>query len=403
MTNKKILLLGGSAQQVIAIKKAKELGYNTILCDYLPDNPGQYEADKFYQVSTTDKASVLNIAQKENINAIIAYASDPAAPTAAYIAEKMNLKTNPYKSVEILCNKDLFKKFLLREGFNVPNSRGFDNKKTAIKEAMKYSFPIIIKPVDSSGSKGITVIKDNNRFEIEKAIDFAFGFSRNKRIIIENFIEKKHRYLIGGDIFVINGKISIWGLLNCHRDSNVNKLVPVGKSYPLELEADDLNNVKITLQSIVDKLNIKNGPMNVELIVDKFGKVWPIDIGPRSGGNMIPDLLNYVFGIDVVEMCIKAVDTNEIVKYEEKEDNNRFYATHNLHTSKNGILKDIVFDKKIEKYLIKKCIYKSIGDEVSFFDNAAKALGIIFFKFSSRDEMMKYLENINEYISIEVE
>ena len=80
---KKILLLGGSAQQVIAIETAKKLGYYTVLCDFLTDNPGQYVADKFYLVSTTDKDAVLEVAQKENVDGVLAYASDPAAPTAA--------------------------------------------------------------------------------------------------------------------------------------------------------------------------------------------------------------------------------------------------------------------------------------------------------------------------------
>lgn len=93
---KKILLLGGSAQQVIAIETAKRLGYYTILCDYLTDNPGQYYADKFYLISTTDKEAIFKVAFDEAIDGVIAYASDPAAPTAAYVAEKMNLPTSPY-------------------------------------------------------------------------------------------------------------------------------------------------------------------------------------------------------------------------------------------------------------------------------------------------------------------
>ena len=83
---KKILLLGGSAQQVIAVETAKKLGYYTVLCDYLPDNPGQYVADKFYLESTTDKKTILKIAEKEKVSGILAYASDPAAPTAAYLS-----------------------------------------------------------------------------------------------------------------------------------------------------------------------------------------------------------------------------------------------------------------------------------------------------------------------------
>ena len=124
----KILLLGGSAQQVVAIETAKKLGLYTVLCDYLPDNPGQTYADKFYLVSTTDKEAILKVAQKEQINYVIAYASDPAAPTAAYVAEKMGLPTNPYRSVEILCNKDLFREFLLTHGFNTPKAEGFKSK-----------------------------------------------------------------------------------------------------------------------------------------------------------------------------------------------------------------------------------------------------------------------------------
>ena len=106
---KKILLLGGSLQQIKAIETAKKLGLFTVLCDYLEDNPGQYHADKFYQISTTDREAVLDVARTEEIDCIIAYASDPAAPTAAYVAEQTHLPGNPYRSVEILCDKEKFR------------------------------------------------------------------------------------------------------------------------------------------------------------------------------------------------------------------------------------------------------------------------------------------------------
>ena len=106
---KKILLLGGSHQQIIAIETAKRMGYYTVLCDYLEDNPGQNYCNRFYLVSTTDKEKILDVALKEKIYGILAYASDPAAPTAAFVAEKMGLPGNPYKSVETLCKKDRFR------------------------------------------------------------------------------------------------------------------------------------------------------------------------------------------------------------------------------------------------------------------------------------------------------
>lgn len=393
---KKILLLGGSAQQVVAIDKAKELGYSTILCDYLPDNPGQYHADKFYQESTTDKVAILKIAEEEKIDGIIAYASDPAAPTAAYVAEKLGLPTNPYVSVDILCNKNKFRNFLSENGFHSPVARGYSDVNTAIGDIDAFRFPIIIKPVDSSGSKGVTVL--HSRENVKEAVEFAFSFSRGHRIVIEEFIEKKHPYLIGGDIFIIGGKVVLWGLLNCHRDSKVNPLVPVGKSYPLVLSERDIERVHETLQNMVDKLHITHGAMNVELVIDKNDRVWPIDVGPRNGGNMIPDLLGMIFDVDIVEMSVRAAMGEKVSA--QIKDGAPFYATHNLHSDKNGIYRGIVFDDEIEKYIVRKCLYKQDGDEVEYFDNAAKALGIIFMKFGSREEMASVLDQVTEHIKI---
>lgn len=393
---KKILLLGGSAQQIIAIKTAKKHGYYTVLCDFLPDNPGQYEADKFYLTSTTDKEAVLKVAMDEKVDGVLAYASDPAAPTAAYVAEKMGLPTNPYQAVETLCNKDRFREFLRINGFNTPIAKGYSDKNV---DTSIFSLPVIVKPVDSSGSKGATVLRDWDG--LNKALDFAFSFSRSHRIIVEEFIEKKHEYLIGGDIFVDDGKVVLWGLLNCHRDETVNPLVPVGKSYPLLLDKEDVNSVHATLQSMVDKLGLKFGSVNVELVVDKNNRVWPIDVGPRAGGNMIPDLLGLIFGADVVEMAVLAA-MGEPLKCEMGE-GTPFYATHNLHTSKNGIYKGIEFSEELEKRIIKKCLYKKAGDKVEYFDNAAKALGIIFMKFDSQEEMLNTLRSINKQIRIVLE
>lgn len=393
---KKILLLGGSAQQVVSIKTAKNHGFYTVLCDFLPDNPGQHEADKFYLVSTTDKEAILEVAIKENVDGVLAYASDPAAPTAAYVAEKLGLPTNPYESVETLCNKDKFRVFLKENGFNAPVSKGYSNNDV---DTSLFSLPVIVKPVDSSGSKGATVLRDWS--DLHKACNFAFSYSRSHRIIIEEFIEKKHKYLIGGDIFVYDGKIILWGLLNCHRDSHVNPLVPVGKSYPLYLDEQDKFKVEKTLQNMIDKLKIRFGSVNVELVVDKYGKVWPIDVGPRAGGNMIPDLLGLIFGVDVVEMAVLTA-MGETIKNKVHK-GTPYYATHNLHTNESGVYKTINFSKELEKRIIKKCLYKNPGDRIEYFDNAAKALGIIFMQFNSLHEMEQILENINNYYEVIME
>lgn len=395
---KTILLLGGSAQQVVAVDTARRLGYDTVLCDYLPDNPGQYHADRFYQVSTTDKQAILEIARKERIDGIVAYASDPAAPTAAYVAEEMGLPGNPAAAVETLCNKDRFRQFLIANGFHAPVSGGYSDVEAAYADISRFSLPVIVKPVDSSGSKGVSVV--NRMEDLRQALEFAFSFSRGKRVIVEEFICKKHPYLIGGDVFVVDGKISLWGLLNCHRDERVNRLVPVGKSYPLLLERQDLENVKKTLQELVDQLQIRSGAMNVELVVDAQDRVWPIDIGPRNGGNMIPELLGYIFDVDIVELTILAA-MGEQVRLENR-DGTPCYATHNLHAAKAGTFESIRFSPTLSQYIVRKSIYKRPGDPVEYFDNAAKALGILFLKFPDEQTMFRIMEDIHSHIHIQL-
>lgn len=395
---KTLLLLGGSDQQVVAIETAKRLGYRTVLCDFLPDNPGQYTADKFYPVSTTDKEAVLEVAEKEKVDGVLAYASDPAAPTAAYVAESLGLPTNPSSAVETLCNKDLFRDFLRENGFNTPVSKGYRNAEAVSADIPMFHLPVIVKPVDSSGSKGATVL--HSWEGLDKALAFAFSFSRAHRIIVEEFIEKKHPYLIGGDIFVSDGKVILWGLLNCHRDERVNPLVPVGKSYPLLLEQSDVLQVQETLQNMIDKLGIRFGSMNVELVIDKNDRVWPIDVGPRAGGNMIPDLLGMIFGVDLVSMAVQSA-MGEPLQFEAKEPSG-YYATHNLHSIRDGTYKQILFSDELKSYLKKICLYKKSGERVERFDNASKCLGIIFMEFPHAGVANRIMDNIEKYIDVQL-
>ncbi|WP_163468925.1 acetyl-CoA carboxylase biotin carboxylase subunit family protein [Fusobacterium sp. IOR10] len=397
---KKILLLGGSTQQIPAIECAKKQGYFTVLCDYLEDNPGQYHADKFYCVSTTDKESILKVAKKEKINGIVAYASDPAAPTAAYVAEKLNLPTNPYKSVEILAYKDKFRNFLAENNFNCPLAKNFNNFKEAKESLEKFKFPVMIKPVDSSGSKGVVKLNSDKNFE--KIFNNSLKVSRNRKVIIEEFIEKSHDFIIGGDCFVIDGEVKFWGLLNCHRDTSVNPLVPVGKSYPLMISESQKEKIEVTINRLIKLLNINFGGFNLEMMFDKDDDLYLIEVGPRNGGNMIPDLLKIICDVDMVLLTIECAMGNYNINLENKSSKDSFNATHNIHSSKNGILNEIIFDDSLKSNIIKKVLYKQKEDNIEYFNSANKALGIVFFKFESLEEMKIKLNNINNLIKIDL-
>ena len=396
---KRILFLGGSTQQIPAIQYAKENGYYTILCDYLIDNPGQNYSEEFHCVSTTDKEVILSVAKESRIDGIVAYASDPAAPTAAYVGNKLNLPSNPYESVLILSRKDLFRKFLKENGFNCPKVESFQSLVEVKEHILDFCFPLMVKPIDSSGSKGVSRIDSID--EVDRAFEHALSNSREKKVIIEEYIEMAHEYMIGGDGFVIDGKLEFCGFLNCHRNKEINPYIPVGKSYPLLLNANKIELARNEIQRVLDLLNFKMGALNLELMFDKEGNLYIIEIGPRNGGNMIPDLLKISTGVDLISATVEAsldncININTITNKE------GFYSTYILHSSKKGKLKDIVFKKDIENNIVDKVIYKEIGSDIEIFDGANKALGILFLQFDNFEELKYKMVHMNQFIDIQV-
>lgn len=273
---KKIMMLGGNAFQVSAIKRARELGYYVISVDYLPDNPGHKYSNEYHNVSTVDKEAVLELASTLNIDGILSYASDVSAPTAAYVAEKLGLPTNPYDSVKILTQKQLFRKFMFENNFLMPGGLAFNDREEAKEYFNSMDLPVMIKPVDASGSKG--VIKVTAREEFDSAYDEAMSYSLSKTIIIEKFIQKKG-YQIDGDGFIKDGKIVFFGVMDQHNNVIRNPHAPIGLSCPSV--QDDIYQKKAydMIQKIFEKLDMKFGAFNFEYIIGEDGNVYILEIG----------------------------------------------------------------------------------------------------------------------------
>ena len=187
---KKILLLGGLRYLLPVIKAAHDLGYYVITCDYLPDNIAHKYADEYHNVSIIDKEAVLALARELQIDGIMSFAVDPGVVTAAYVQEQMGLPAcGPYESVCILQNKDRFRAFLSEHGFMVPWAYGFSSKEEALSNYEVFSYPLIVKPTDSAGSKGVSRIDKTT--DLEKAITHALKNSFSHRFIVEEFIEQQ--------------------------------------------------------------------------------------------------------------------------------------------------------------------------------------------------------------------
>ena len=394
-SQKRLLMLGGSHFQIPSILSAKEAGHYVITCDYLPENPGHKYADEYYNVSTTDYEGVLKLAKNLDIDGIVAYASDPAAPTAAYVAEKLSLPGNPYDSVVTLAYKDKFRSFLKANNFNVPESKGFDDIHNARAFFLQIKKPVMIKPVDSSGSKGVRKIYDISEFD--DAFNYALEFSRAKRVVVEEFVLRKG-YQVAGDGFVVNGKLVFTCFANEHFDEYCNPLVPIGESFPAIHDKKLLNLARMEIQRVLSLLGWRDGALNFDFMFDEDDRLYLLEIGPRNGGNLIPDVIRIATGVDIIRYTINAalgLDCSEL----HMKDPDGYYSSYILHSNRSGIL-DHIDSSAIQSDILFYQEFISSNQQVDRFDGSNHTIGALILKHSSLEEMLERMSNMGKYINV---
>lgn len=398
-------MLGGSLYQTYAIKEAKRLGYYVITCDYLPDNPGHKYADEYHNVSTTDKDAVLKLAKELNVDGIVAYASDPAAPTAAFVCEQLGLPTSPYKSVEILSNKDRFRDFLQKNGFNCPKAMGFTTYEDALAHIDEFHLPVMVKPVDSSGSKGINKMTDKS--QLKSFVEDALSYSRSKRFLIEEFIVKKG-HQISGDAFSVDGKLVFHCLGNEFYDPNCDKdFAPLGECWPFQMDHKYIEDLEEQLQLIMTLLSMESNAYNVEAIVGEDDKVYLLELGARSGGSLIPQVTEYATGINMVTWVIQAAVGDPIdlsmLKGKREMPIKGYWSNYMVHSDKTGKYQSISFDPDFENnHLVDFVNDLKVGDEVHRFRDAQDCIGEFILQYDSMEQMFEVINNIEKYINIKV-
>lgn len=398
---KKLLILGGSLYQVYVIKEAVRLGYYVITCDYLPDNPGHKYAHEYYNVSTTDKEAVLELARNLGVVGVVAYASDPAAPTAAYVCEKLALPTSPYESVEILSKKDLFRKYLADHGFNVPKAQGFHSFDEAWAAKDAFKLPVMVKPVDSSGSKGINKLTDWS--QLKEYVTEALSYSRDKRFIIEEFIVKKG-YQISGDAFSVDGKLVFHCFGNEYYSTEVTKdFAPLGECWPFMMDQSIIDKLHSELQRLISGLNMNTTAYNVEAIVDQNDDIYILELGARSGGSLIPQITEYATGVNMVTYVVKAAageDCSDLKMVPSRG----CWSNYMVHSKQTGKYAGVWFDESFrEKNMVEFVSDIKVGDSVHEFRDAQDAVGTLIIKYDSVEQMFDMIANMDSYVKVEID
>jgi len=399
---KKILFLGAANFQIPPIRYALDHGYYVITADNVPENAGHKLAHKSFNVSTVDMEGILALARQECVDGIMTFGSDVSAPTAAYAAEKLGLPGNPYESVRMLTDKSKFRAFLNSTGLQPQRYQKFgpDEAANAAEYIAGSLLPVVIKPVDSAGSKGVSVVRELDR--LDEQIRYAYSSSITKRIIVEDHVRKLGRQVCG-DGFVVNGELVFVEFGDGHFYDDCEFLAPYAETFPGTHQPAHLEKVRQKLAAIVREAGFRNGPFNLDVFITEAGEPFIIELGPRSGGNYIPRAIFLNTGVDVVgaavEICLDRGFEFPVVPPRQE----KFFACYMIHSRTGGVLKEVKFTPEIAPNLFEINMYLSTGAHVEPFHKANTAIGNVILRFDSFAEVQSKMSRIQDFCYPEFE
>lgn len=401
---KKLMILGGSRYAIPVIETAHRLGIYVITCDYLPDNIAHKYSDEYCNVSIIDKEAVLEAAEKLNIDGIMSFACDPGVVTAAYVAERMGLPFQcPYESAVILQDKGLFRQFLADNAFNTPHAKRYTDSRQPLDDIDFFTWPVIVKPADSAGSKGVTKVNEPN--ELAAAIETAMSASHNGAFIIEDFLTFEG-FHSSTDPFTINGKLAFITYSDHLFDKAAdNPYAPVMAVWPSSMKLEHQKYLTKETQRLLDLLGMRDGIYNIETCVGADGKAYIMEVSPRGGGNKIAELQERAFGVNLIENEVRKAVRLPMLVMEQKECEG-YWCEMAVHArpGQSGVLNSITLNPEIRKKYVKMIDFSTKpGDVIQPFTGANMSLGNIFLRFDSREELNEVMSRQDEWLHIELE
>ena len=293
-----LAIIGASYLQLPLIEKAKEMGFKTHVFAWASNDVGERAADFFYPINVVEVERIARKCEEIGICGVCSIASDLCAITVNYVANKLGLPGN-----SMICSAKSTNKFLMRTAFKecgdpIPSYILVDEKTDLDKVDLQY--PVIVKPTDRSGSRGICKIENGDGLKI--AVDHAMSEGFEKKVLIEEYIDGQE-YSVEGISY--NGKHHILAV-TLKYTTGAPRFIETGHMEPAPIDKETYHRISEVVTHALNSLEIENSASHSEIKIDSKGRIYIIEIGGRMGGDCIgSDLVPYATGIDYIKSVIQ--------------------------------------------------------------------------------------------------
>jgi formate-dependent phosphoribosylglycinamide formyltransferase (GAR transformylase) len=325
----------------------------------------------------------------------MSFACDPGVATAAYVAEEMGLSfAGSYEAVSILQDKGRFRAFLRDNGFNVPWAKSYSDSAEAMSDAANYPWPMIVKPVDSAGSKGVKRVDSVD--ELPEAIAYALDFSHCGEFIVEQFIQQLGSSS-DSDCFSVNGELKFCSFDEQLFDRSAeNPYTPAAYVWPSTMPAEIQAELRSELQRLMTLLKLDTSVYNIETRQGTDGKAYIMEVSPRGGGNRLSEVLEMASGTRLIRNAVRAavgMDVDEMADPIYKG----HWAEIILHSDMDGAFKELWIAPELEASVAQRDLWVKAGDKVERFSGANKAIGTLVMNFADRQTTERCMANQDWY------
>lgn len=391
----RMLIAGGGYADIPLIQAAKSLGFYVVTTGNRPQDLGHTYADEYRDTDFSNPEKMLELSKALDISAICPCCNDFSAMSCAYVAEQMGLPGHdPYEIAKIIHHKDRYREFALKNGIPSPGAMGAENEEEALMALDSLSLPLIIKPVDLTGGKGISTVYE--KAEARTAVRNAFAVSREKRIVIEEYIQGSRH---GFSAFLKNGHVVFYFVDNEYY--YLNPYLVAGAFAPGFVPDSAVQELCETSENIASLLSLKTGIFHVQFILNK-GRPVIIEICRRSPGDLYLKLVEHATGVNYSKWIVRAAAGLSCEGLEQVEPK-MCLTRHCIMASRPGVFKKIVIDKTVEKGIIDKFMWGKPGQTVVDTDVLTTKFGIIFVRSESRAEMKTISENLHNLVVAQID